>query len=239
MVVLVKGQRVYRRAHLHTVHTRDGWYRKGRALADADAPPAKRLKKAKPPPQAARGGGGRGGGGGRAGRGRAAAAAAPNLPLTELAVADAAAEGAGEEEEQLFYGEWQTVAYVPPAAVDGKVPRSAHGHVELWTEAHLPAGTTRLRVPQVAQAARQLGLDCAPAMVGFEIKDGRPVPKFDGVVVCSEHAEILTEAAAGMHEANEDRRLRKRRAELLGLWRSLLTNVAVRARVQAQYGGGP
>ena len=42
-----------------------------------------------------------------------------------------------------------------------------------------------------------------------------------------------------MHEANEDRRLRKRRAELLGLWRSLLTNVAVRARVQAQYGGGP
>ena len=91
----------------------------------------------------------------------------------------------------------------------------------------------------MAQAARQLGLDCAPAMVGFEIKDGRPVPKFDGVVVCSEHAEILTEAAAGMHEANEDRRLRKRRAELLGLWRSLLTNVAVRARVQAQYGGGP
>ena len=79
--------------------------------------------------------------------GRAAAAAAPNLPLTELAVADAAAEGAGEEEEQLLYGEWQTV-YVPPAAVDGKVPRSAHGHVELWTDAHLPAGTTRLRTPR-------------------------------------------------------------------------------------------
>ena len=76
-------------------------------------------------------------------------------------------------------------------------------------------------------------------MVKYMFRESLPIAKtkFDGVVVCSEHAGILAEAAAEMHETVEDRRLHKRRAELLGLWRSLLTNVAVRARVQAEYAG--
>ena len=32
-------------------------------------------------------------------------------------------------------------------------------------------------------------------MVGFDIREGRPVPRFDGVVVCLEAAPMLLEAA--------------------------------------------
>ena len=53
---------------------------------------------------------------------------------------------AGEPQEQMeLFGEWQTYAYEPPRAIDGVVPRSARGHVEMWTEAHLPLGTVWLR----------------------------------------------------------------------------------------------
>jgi hypothetical protein len=40
-------------------------------------------------------------------------------------------------------------------------------------------------------------VDFAPAMVGFEIRDGRSIPKFDGVVVCLDAAPLLIEAAGG------------------------------------------
>ena len=135
-----------------------------------------------------------------------------------------------------LYGSWQTIPYVAPPAVGGVVPRSAHGHVELWTAAHLPFGTVHLRAPHVAAAAKQLGVDAAPAMVGFDVHDGRPVPKFDGVVVCAEHAELLREAAASMAERAEDADAHRRRQEALGLWRTLIHAMAVRRRLEQQYG---
>ena len=36
--------------------------------------------------------------------------------------------------------------YVPPAAVDGKVPRNAYGNVELFRPSMLPAGTKHLAI---------------------------------------------------------------------------------------------
>ena len=138
--------------------------------------------------------------------------------------------------ETSLYGAWQTIKYVPPPAVNGIVPRSSHGHVELWTAAHLPAGTVQLRQPHVAQAARRLGVDFAPAMVGFDIRDGRSVPRFDGVVVCIESSGMLLEAAQEIGQQQEDRDAHKRRKEVTGMWRALLKAITVRARIMAEYG---
>ena len=75
-------------------------------------------------------------------------------------------------------------------------------------------------------------------MVGFDVHDGRPVPKFDGVVVCEEHAEVLREAAAAMAEQADDKNAHQRREEALGLWRTLINAMAVRRRLERDYGGG-
>ena len=152
-----------------------------------------------------------------------------------MSAADAAR--ASEASELRLYGRWQTIAYVPPTAQGGVVPRSAHGHVELWSEAHLPYGTVRLKQPKVAQVARELGVDCVPAMVGFDIRDGRPVPRFDGVVVCEEHAAMLVEAAAARQEQADDREAHQRRAQVLDMWRRTLLALSVRCRLQQEYGG--
>ena len=144
----------------------------------------------------------------------------------------------GAANGSVLFGEWQTRPHVPGMATDGVVPRSRHGHVELWTERHLPYGTVHLRQPQVAKAAKQLGIDAAPAMVGFDVHDGRAVPKLDGVVVCEEHAALLREAAAAMADRHEDEEARRQTAEALGLWRTLLRALAIRRRLEVQYGTG-
>ena len=73
-------------------------------------------------------------------------------------------------------------------------------------------------------------------MCGFENEGGKTFPKFDGVVVCEEHAELLREAAAAMAEQAEDEQAHKRRAEAIGLWRQLIRALAVRRRLERQYG---
>jgi xeroderma pigmentosum group C-complementing protein len=39
-------------------------------------------------------------------------------------------------------------------------------------------------MPSVAAACRSLGVDYAPALVGFDVQGGRNLPKILGVVVC-------------------------------------------------------
>ena len=44
-----------------------------------------------------------------------------------------------------LYGEWQVEDYIPPPAVDGKVPRNEYGNVELFKPTMLPKGTVHLK----------------------------------------------------------------------------------------------
>ena len=56
-------------------------------------------------------------------------------------------------------------------------------------------GTVHLKgMPRVTLTCKALELDYAVAMVGFETRGGMSVPCFDGVVVCEEHAELITDA---------------------------------------------
>lgn len=43
------------------------------------------------------------------------------------------------------FGPWQVEDYVPPPAVDGKVPRNAYGNVELFKPTMLPKGCVHLQ----------------------------------------------------------------------------------------------
>lgn len=50
-----------------------------------------------------------------------------------------------------------------------------------------------LRLPRIFALAKKLEIDYAPAMVGFEFRNGRSIPVFDGIVVCSEFKDVLLE----------------------------------------------
>jgi xeroderma pigmentosum group C-complementing protein len=52
--------------------------------------------------------------------------------------------------------------------------------------------------PYLANACKRLGVDYAPALTGFDVRGGRSVPRIQGVVVCTEHADAVLQAAAQM-----------------------------------------
>lgn len=52
------------------------------------------------------------------------------------------------------------------------------------THACKHAGTKWIDAPNMAPICRSLGVDYAPALVGFEVQGGRMVPRIRGVVIC-------------------------------------------------------
>ena len=69
--------------------------------------------------------------------------------------------------------------------------QNERGQVDVWSEKCLPPGTVHLRLPGVFSVARRLEIDYAPAMVGFEFRNGQSYPVFDGIVVCAEFRDVI------------------------------------------------
>lgn len=57
-----------------------------------------------------------------------------------------------------------------------------------------------LRFPRAYSVAKRLEIDYAPAMVGFEFKNGRSYPVYDGIVVCAEFKDVLLEVSLFLTE---------------------------------------
>lgn len=71
--------------------------------------------------------------------------------------------------------------------------QNERGQVDVWSEKCLPPGTVHLRFPGLVPIAKRLGIDFAPAMVGFEFRNGRSVPVYEGLVVCTEFKDAILE----------------------------------------------
>jgi hypothetical protein len=49
-------------------------------------------------------------------------------------------------------------------------------------------------VPGLNRVARKLGIDCAPAVIGFDFHCGGSHPVLDGFIVCEEYQDTLLDA---------------------------------------------
>eukprot|EP00743_Colponemidia_sp_Colp-15_P012209 GILK01013816.1.p1 GENE.GILK01013816.1~~GILK01013816.1.p1 ORF type:complete len:1008 (-),score=135.54 GILK01013816.1:18-2771(-) len=134
-----------------------------------------------------------------------------------------------------LYGEWQTYEYTPPAAANGLVPKNERGNVQLFGKQTLPAGTVHVRLSGAGMVAKRLGIDYAPAMMGFDIKGGRSVPIIDGVVVCAEHEEALRTAHKEMEQRRAEREKQKRIDSAKAKWRQVLKSLLVKKYMDEQY----
>ena len=135
-----------------------------------------------------------------------------------------------------LYAEWQTQIFTPPPVVDGHVPRNAFGNVDLFVPSMLPAGGVHIPHPGAARAAKQLGVSYAGAVVGFEFRRFRSLPKMAGIVVPAESAQVVQDAIRQieMQDAENEREKAQRRA--WKNWGKLLTALLVARRVQDDYG---
>ncbi|XP_052196986.1 DNA repair protein RAD4 [Diospyros lotus] len=142
----------------------------------------------------------------------------------------------GCEGNILLYGKWQTEPLCLPCAVDGIVPKNERGQVDVWSEKCIPPGTVHLRLPRVAPVAKRLEIDFAPAMVGFEFRNGRSIPVFDGIVVCSEFKGAILEAYAEEEERREAEERKRSEAQAISRWYQLLSSIVTRQRLNKCYG---
>ncbi|KAL2317281.1 hypothetical protein Fmac_031157 [Flemingia macrophylla] len=134
-----------------------------------------------------------------------------------------------------LYGKWQLEPLNLPHAVNGIVPKNERGQVDVWSEKCLPPGTVHLRFPKAFSVAKRLEIDYAPAMVGFEFKNGRSYPVFDGIVVCAEFKDALLEAYAEEDERRQAEEKKMYETQALSRWCQLLSSIVTRQRLNNRY----
>ncbi|KAL5810062.1 hypothetical protein ACOSQ3_026758 [Xanthoceras sorbifolium] len=137
-----------------------------------------------------------------------------------------------------LYGKWQLEPLCLPHAVNGIVPRNERGQVDVWSEKCLPPGTVHIRLPRVFFVAKRLEIDYAPAMVGFEFRNGRSTPVFDGIVVCTEFKDIILEAYAEEEERRQAEEKKRKEAQAISRWYQLLSSIVTRQKLNNCYGDG-
>ncbi|KAB5560898.1 hypothetical protein DKX38_005855 [Salix brachista] len=137
-----------------------------------------------------------------------------------------------------LYGTWQLEPLQLPHAVNGIVPKNERGQVDVWSEKCLPPGTVHLGLPRVFYVAKRLEIDYAPAMVGFEFRNGRSVPVFDGIVVCNEFKDAILEAYAEEEERRDAEEKKRNEAQAICRWYQLLSSIITRQRLNKSYGNG-
>eukprot|EP00250_Pteridium_aquilinum_P013717 c21528_g1_i1 orf=98-3352(+) len=144
-------------------------------------------------------------------------------------------ETTNEAPTTALFGKWQTEPWHPPPAVGGIVPKNERGNVELWSEKCLPPGTVHISLPRILPVAKKLEIDFAQALVGFEIRNRRSVPVFEGIIVCQEHEMILLEAYAEEEYRRNVEAEKKRESLAVARWCQLLRSITTRQRLQATY----
>ncbi|KAL8109248.1 hypothetical protein AgCh_025375 [Apium graveolens] len=147
-------------------------------------------------------------------------------------------EGDNCGQDTSLYGEWQTEPLQLPHAVDGIVPRNERGQVDVWSEKCLPPGTVHLRFPGLVPIAKRLEIDFAPAMVGFEFRNGRSVPVYEGIVVCTEFKDAILEVYVKEEERRYAEERRRNELQAISRWYQLLSSIVTRQRLKNRYGDG-
>lgn len=140
-------------------------------------------------------------------------------------------------EGKALYAEFQTSLYEPPPVVDGQIPKNAFGNLDVYVDSMIPAGAAHIRHPLAAQAAKVLGINFVGAVTGFEFKGRQGTAVIDGVVVEISMCNAMASVIEGLELQASEEVEAQRSSVILGMWRSWLTALRVRARVQRDYGG--
>ncbi|XP_078731040.1 DNA repair protein complementing XP-C cells [Lampetra fluviatilis] len=140
-----------------------------------------------------------------------------------------------DKPDLALFGPWQTEEYQPPVAVDGKVPRNDYGNVYLFRPSMLPVGCVHLHAPGLNRVARSIGVDCAPAVTGFDFHAGYSHPVTDGFVVCEEVKDTLLAAWERAQEEVEKKEREKRENRAFGNWKLLTRGLLIRERLKLRY----
>ncbi|ODV83317.1 hypothetical protein CANARDRAFT_189091, partial [[Candida] arabinofermentans NRRL YB-2248] len=204
---------VYKRSNVAIVRSAKAWYMRGRVLKVGERPlkmkPKVKPQKKKPKYE-------------------------DNFELSD---GDDSDEDDDDGDVRL-YSEQQTELYVPPAIVNGKLKVNAFGNIDVYEPWMIPDGAVHLEGKHSEKAAKLLGLEYAPAAVGFDFGGGSVATvKIVGIVTLERFKEAI-ELVSDYLETEEQDAIRRRK-ELIALraWKMLLAKLKIRNRLNKEHGG--
>jgi xeroderma pigmentosum group C-complementing protein len=142
----------------------------------------------------------------------------------------------GDQPAIGLYAAFQTETYIPPPAVDGRVPKNGYGNIDVYVPSMVPPGAVHILDPDAKHAARIVGVDYADAVTGFEFRGRHGTAVVRGIVVASEFKDAVEAVIEGIRSGREDAVEAKRSFELLQLWRRFLIGLRVIERVRGYQG---
>ncbi|KAI9715724.1 MAG: hypothetical protein M1828_000739 [Chrysothrix sp. TS-e1954] len=138
-----------------------------------------------------------------------------------------------DEDYKPLFAEYQTEPYVPPAVVDGQVPRNKYGNLDVYVPTMIPPGAAHVRSSDAKAAARIVGIDHAEAVNGFQFKGRgqKGTAVINGVIVAKESAEAVEAVIEGLQLDRETADRAKRSKLALAAWKKFLIGLRIRERV--------
>ncbi|RFU76739.1 hypothetical protein TARUN_5542 [Trichoderma arundinaceum] len=130
----------------------------------------------------------------------------------------------------------QTELYEPPPVRNGRVPKNKFGNIEVYVPSMVPKGGVHIVGEYARRAAYLLGIDCAPALTGFQFKGRQGTAVLNGVVIAKEFEEAVRAAIQGMLDLEQEMEDEKRRYVALKLWRRFLMGLRIRERIWSGVG---
>ncbi|MCO5549594.1 hypothetical protein L7F22_003066 [Adiantum nelumboides] len=137
--------------------------------------------------------------------------------------------------QEGLYAPFQTEVYTAPPIVDGKIPTNAFGNVDLFVDSMLPPGGVHIPYNGAGKVAKKLEIPYAEAVVGFEFRKHRGMPKIKGIVVAEEYGETVTEAFLEFEEEEAARNAKRKKEQALKAKRKEINAVKIKARLQRDY----
>ncbi|OTA07818.1 Rad4p, involved in nucleotide excisionRepair [Trichoderma parareesei] len=135
-----------------------------------------------------------------------------------------------------IYTSDQTELYEPPPVRNGRVPKNKFGNIEVYVPSMVPKGGVHIASDYARRAAYLLGIDCAPALTGFQFKGRQGTAVLNGVVVAKEYEEAVRAVIQGMVDLEQEMEDDKRRYVALKLWRRFLMGLRIRERIWSGVG---
>ncbi|CAH8436104.1 unnamed protein product [Dicrocoelium dendriticum] len=135
-----------------------------------------------------------------------------------------------------LFGPWQLEDYKPPVAQNGVVPRNEHGTVDMFKPCMLPIGCAHICLTGIQHVAKKLGIDCAPAIVGWNFKgSGWAIPIINGYIVCKENARTLIDAWRTVRMDAAKAAAEERSSRAVDNWCRLVRGLFLWNKVKAQF----
>ncbi|EYB82400.1 hypothetical protein Y032_0360g3433, partial [Ancylostoma ceylanicum] len=145
-----------------------------------------------------------------------------------------------EEREQRYldvFGYWQTEPFRPPKVENGRIPRNEFGNVYMYQPSMCPIGAVHIRLPGLPSIARRLGgLECVPAVVGWEFNSCSNFPILEGACVLEKDAQLFIDEWKRLEATREERENKKREERVLGNWRKLIRGILRLHYVKSKFG---